>query len=115
MRIRNPKGKYKTTCGKCDGPIEEELIGRQRYCRSCKNAHTKATRKKHSELTDEQRMKANARSYLHVYRKRGKVTQQPCVNCGDPKSEAHHPDYSKPTEVIWYCRKCHMDHHKKDI
>ena len=111
MRIRNPKGKMKTTCGKCNGPIEIELLGRQRYCRSCKNEHTRLTRKKHLELTEEQRMKQNARSYLHVYVKRGKILKLSCEKCGNPKSEAHHHDYSKPLEVTWFCRKCHMDHH----
>ena len=29
------------------------------------------------------------------------------------KVEGHHPDYSKPLEVIWMCRRCHFDLHKK--
>jgi hypothetical protein len=112
MRIRNPKGKVKTTCSKCNGPIEEELIGRQRYCRTCKNEHTRLTRKKHSELTELQKLKSNARSYLHVYVKRGKISKESCVICNNPESEAHHHDYNKPLDVIWFCRECHMEHHK---
>ena len=112
MRLRNPKGVVKTTCGKCNNPIEVELLGRQRYCRSCKSEHTRLNRKKHSELTEEQKLKSNARSYLHVYVKRGKVIKLPCEICGDPKSEAHHNDYSKPLDVIWFCRNCHMEYHK---
>ena len=114
MRIRNPKGKVKTNCSKCNNPIEEELVGRQRYCRTCKNEHTRLTRKKHLDLTDEQKMKANARSYLHVYVKRGKIKKTPCIVCNNPKSEAHHHDYSKPLEVVWYCRDCHMKHHRNE-
>lgn len=35
----------------------------------------------------------------------------PCIICGNVNSEAHHEDYDKPKEVIWYCRKHHMEHH----
>ena len=114
MRIRNTKGNYKKTCGKCEGLIEPELVGRQRYCRTCKNLHTKLTRKRHSELTELQKMKANARSYLHVYLKRGKIIKGNCVICDSPDVEAHHHDYAKPLDVIWFCRKCHLDHHEKE-
>jgi len=112
MRIRNPKGIYKLTCSKCDKPIENELVGRQRYCRKCKAENTKLHRKNYSELSEEEKMKSNARAYLHVYVKRGKLTKLPCSICGDEKSEAHHTDYNKPIDVIWYCRKCHMEQHK---
>jgi hypothetical protein len=71
-------------------------------------------RKKHSELSYEQRIKSNARSYLNVYIKRGKIIKQPCVICADENSEAHHEDYSKPKEVIWYCRTHHLEYHKKN-
>lgn len=45
----------------------------------------------------------------------GRVTKEPCVVCGDPKSEAHHPDYSKPYEVKWLCFKHHRELHKGEI
>ena len=114
MRIRNPKGKYKITCGSCNGPLEEELIGRQRYCRSCKNLHTKLNRKKNSELTELQKLKANARSYLYVYIKRGKIIKNNCIVCNNSKVVPYHHDYSKPLEVVWYCRKCHLEKHNKE-
>src|ERR1700679_703104 len=31
-----------------------------------------------------------------------------CTRCGlICKPEAHHPDYSKPLEVVWACKPCH--------
>lgn len=43
----------------------------------------------------------------------GKIQKQPCEICGNPRSEAHHPDYSKPLEVAWLCSVHHKaEHHK---
>ena len=43
----------------------------------------------------------------------GKLRQQPCVKCGEQKTEAHHDDYSKPFDIVWLCRKHHVQHHHK--
>jgi len=37
-----------------------------------------------------------------------------CSRClKECKPEGHHPDYSKPLEVIWLCRECHNKEHGK--
>jgi ribosomal protein S27AE len=41
----------------------------------------------------------------------GKLTRKPCEQCGNPKVQAHHDDYSKPLEVRWLCVPCHAAHH----
>ena len=53
------------------------------------------------------RMKANARSYAHVYIKRGKLKKGICEVCGSADVEAHHDDYTKPLAVRWFCRLHH--------
>jgi hypothetical protein len=45
--------------------------------------------------------------------KTGKLVRQPCVVCGEVQVEAHHPDYSKPLEVVWLCRTHHLAAHGK--
>ena len=41
----------------------------------------------------------------------GRLQKQPCVECGDVNSEAHHPDYSKPFDVVWLCKRHHNQLH----
>lgn len=43
----------------------------------------------------------------------GLIARKPCQICGNPKSEGHHEDYSKPLDVMWLCRKHHGEHHHK--
>lgn len=47
--------------------------------------------------------------------KNGKIKRpNKCAVCGVLcKPQAHHPDYSKPLEVVWLCVSCHSDVHKR--
>ena len=45
--------------------------------------------------------------------KAGKLNRKQCERCGDPKSQAHHDDYSKPLEVTWLCAKDHKARHRE--
>ena len=67
-------------------------------------ATTKRMRAKHHD-------KYLARGRLAYALRTGKIERQPCQDCGNPKSEAHHPDYSKPLEVYWLCRIHHKALH----
>ena len=90
-------------CGSSNAPSK-------RYCPSCHAAYMRNWRKTH-KLTPEQRIKDNARSYANVYQRRGKLLPLPCQTCGSEKSEKHHDDYSKPLDVRWLCRRCHLAEH----
>ncbi len=41
----------------------------------------------------------------------GRIKKLPCFECGKP-AEAHHPDYSRPLDVIWLCSVHHKEVHK---
>lgn len=64
-------------------------------------------------MSEDERRKDNARSYLSIYIRRGKITREPCEICGAEPAEGHHHDYDKPLDVTWLCREHHMDLHRR--
>lgn len=106
--MKRKNGNIASHC-KCGNPVR--AIG-QRYCRECHNASMRKRRPKHSELTAEQKKKANARSYANNYQRRGILTPEPCEKCYSTNDiQKHHEDYDKPLEVKWLCRQCHTGYH----
>jgi hypothetical protein len=57
------------------------------------------------------REKDITRSYAGVYKRRGRLTPQPCRKCGK-RAEMHHADYRRPLKVVWLCREHHLALHK---
>jgi hypothetical protein len=45
--------------------------------------------------------------------RRGIVTKQPCEICGAAEVDGHHPDYDRPADVRWLCRRHHRQLHAK--
>lgn len=97
-------------CSGCGGENDREG---QRYCRFCHAKYMRLWRKTH-HLVGEARLKFIARSYAGVYLKRGLLKEQPCEDCGSDQVEIHHDDYSKPLQVRWKCRPCHLEHHRAE-
>ena len=58
--------------------------------------------------------KKKARSIVEMGINSGRLIRPSvCSNCfNEGRIDAHHPDYSKPLEVIWLCRSCHIKLHK---
>lgn len=52
-----------------------------------------------------------AQRALRAAVKMGIVEPKPCERCGGEPAEAHHPEYSRPADVIWLCRPCHKRVH----
>lgn len=58
--------------------------------------------------------KAKARRMVHDAVKRGRLVRMPCEHCGRAdRVQAHHPDYSKPLDVMWLCLWCHWAEHRR--
>lgn len=98
------------SCSCCGGLRDREG---QRFCRACHAKWMRENRPKHGELSEEARRRSNARAYANVNQGRGKLVPRPCEKCGAAKVEKHHDDYSKPLEVRWLCRGCHLAHHRE--
>ena len=82
--------------------MPEDIAWRKNF-----NKHGKKYRQRYPE-----RIRAKKRVAYAI--RTGKLKRKPCRVCGDPKSEAHHPDYNQPLKVVFFCRKHHeMEHHKR--
>lgn len=74
--------------------------------RSMRREATRKYRKNHHE-------RFIAKSRITYAKRTGKIKQEPCEICGALKVEAHHPDYTKPLEVVWLCDYHHKEEHKR--
>lgn len=68
-------------------------------------------RKKYSDFSEDEKIRARARSYANSYQRRGYlIPLETCDYCDNPPQK-HHPDYSQPLCVKWLCDECHRAHH----
>lgn len=123
----------KKTCTKCntEKPLyafslfKKGYLGRCSICKQCRNKKSSAIP---SELKEAERQlavkaagarysaknkhKRKAKDLVNQAIKVGQITKTNCEHCGSLDNiEGHHPDYSKPLEVIWLCIKCHNLEH----
>lgn len=89
-------------CPKCESPID----GGNSYCRYCYSEYKRIEKSTNAEANkkDLARKKAN-RALL-----KGLIFKHDC-SCGSTESQMHHPNYDKPLDVVWYCKKCHEAFH----
>lgn len=135
----SPSSKTKTgrasACKVCSANAVREYyakspeIRRQKYLESreylARNPHKQSeyNRRRYEKIkADPVKLEAWARSREAKARKAlnnavrwGHLTKLPCMVCGEVKSEAHHWSYEPEhwLNVQWYCKKHHMEIHKK--
>ena len=100
-------------------------------CKACTRADSTRNRWENIERVreyDRQRDKRRDPNYLKQYRKlypgrdaahravsyavrTGRLTPLPCLVCGG-RAVAHHPDYSRPLDVVWLCQAHHKQAHE---
>lgn len=54
--------------------------------------------------------RARANALVNKATRNGKLLKQPCWVCGE-SAIAHHPDYSRPLDVVWLCQIHHKETH----
>jgi len=129
-------------CGKCKPETEfykhpMMADGRLGKCVECAKADVKANRSKraaeYKKYERERFKKPERKAQLAEYQRKsriknrdkwiarrqlryavvtGKLAKKPCEICGNPVSEAHHHDYSKPLDVRWLCFVHHRNEHR---
>jgi hypothetical protein len=108
------------------------LYGRENICKKCKNEQTKdyyQDRKRHFREYQRKYRAGHKKGYNkrnRLYRERHpeKIKAEilahrlvplgsHCVLCGATKNlQRHHPDYSKPLEIVTLCQPCHFRVHQ---
>lgn len=110
---------------RCSNPehVAPKVIGSDGFarCRECKRDYNNKYRETHPERRKKSQEykrtwiannpeKYKAQSMANSRRK--KLINKYCEAClNETKLELHHPDYSKPLEVITLCKSCHEGVH----
>lgn len=131
------------TCGLCgiEKPLEEyqrnksNPLGRAYWCKECRREFDRQRNlrpdrrlyvkqweqsERGKELRSlsrkkdrlQNRDKYRAHRLLNKLIKEGMIKRMTCEICGKT-GNGHHPDYSKPVEVVWLCRKHHAELNRK--
>lgn len=93
-------------------PEREKLVRKLWYE---KNKKKQIAKQKVYNETKADKNKLIARRKLNDALKLGHIEKRIRCQCCNKKSrlEAHHADYSKPLDVIWVCKSCHIKIHKR--
>jgi len=118
-------------CSMCEEVKPVELFhkdkgkkdGLRAACAACTNEKKKKWTARHSrrignrvkQWRTNNPEKHNAHRRVEDALKAGKLKRRPCEKCSSFKSEAHHTDYSKPLDVVWLCRRCHIEAHTASL
>ena len=90
--------------------------GLSSICKDCNNKRYRSRRDYFLEYQKKYQLenpeKIDARILITKLLKDGVLVRGLCMQCGSKKTVGHHPDYSKPSEVVWLCQKHHQQLHE---
>ena len=115
-------------CGKDKGPDRFQLgvrgkptspclpcraIRLRRYVSDGRRPKTKSNYQTIKKWAGANPQKRSAHQAVQYALRKGQLVRKSCEVCGDPKSQAHHDDYSQKLSVRWLCARCHKKEHRK--
>lgn len=100
--------KIMSQCRHCDIHLTEfnSVSFSNSLCRCC---HALYKRNRYQNLVNRQKQLARSAAYRRL--KKGIIVKESCKLCSNPEVEMHHPDYSKPNDIVWLCIACHNEIH----
>lgn len=75
----------------------------------------RADRNRRYRNSPEGKIKRKARKMVWTAISNGTLVRLPCQVCGNPDTQAHHADYSKPLEVTFLCNEHHEEADKESV
>lgn len=109
-------------CRQCTKSVKkaEYLRNKDSYLRRCKKFRAsekgKLTIKMVYDNTRINRPKVyKARATVNRAITQGVLKRHPCEECGNTRTQAHHPNYNYPLKVNWLCSVCHTKWHKYNV
>ena len=105
---RRAKSGLQNQCKDCKAEYQREY----RHSSTGRAAQNRDQKKQRLKFPEKEKARQAVKYAVHIGELKRSVF---CEGCGLPaETQAHHPDYSKPLEVIWLCRPCHRKLHKSN-
>ena len=112
FRKRSNRNTFQNICKKCEGKIANEW---HRAHKIETNTYLRKWRKKNYCKNGYYAIKYRTTHPIQINSRRiaNKIKiKMPCYFCKSTyKIEKHHPDYSKPMEIVFLCKVCHSKIH----
>ena len=129
---RPGQGEVETVCASCGKRFKDWGSNRRKYCgQRCAGQAIRRDRPKCEVCGKPVRTMRNrfcsracrgvaqrgvligVNSYPALYARVQKAhpDPEPCAICGSAGKHRHHPDYSKPLDIVWLCAGCHQRLH----
>lgn len=98
---------------------KDRVLYFRKYMRKRRKTHrieiSKIQQKAGKKYRLKNQLKIKARRQIEYRIRNGRLKQLPCSVCKLLPTEAHHPDYSKPLEIIWLCKEHHANQHYSSV
>ena len=128
-------------CGSCKQILDDDAFhrcrmmadGLQIQCKDCRKEYQKQYREtaKGKQVMRQWNASSGAKQAYKRYKKSkpkvkaahqvikneirsGRMTKQPCSECGNKHAISHHDDYAFALQVRWLCPGCHNKWHKEN-